>query len=277
MTSELTTHLSKLDKIALNIRKSIIKSLTEAKSGHMGGSLGLTDVFTVLYFYVLNHDPCNPNSYDRDRLVLSVGHVTPALYATLAEVGYFPMDELATLRKLESRLQGHPGKEHGLPGIELSSGSLGQGLSVAVGMAIADKMDKNKKKVYCLLGDGELQEGSNWEAAMSANHYELNNLCAIIDRNRVQIDGKTEDVMKLEPLADKWEAFGWNVLKCDGNNIEELIHTFNLINETKKPSVIIAETIMGKGVKSIEGDYRWHGKAPTNKEAKQFLNELENE
>lgn len=277
MTSELKTQLNNLDQIALNIRKSIIKSLTEAKSGHLGGSLGLADVFTVLYFYVLNHDPYNPNSPDRDRLVLSVGHLAPALYATLAEAGYFPIDELATLRKLESRLQGHPGKEHGLPGIELSSGSLGQGLSVAVGMAIADKMDKKKRKVYCLLGDGELQEGSNWEAAMSANHHKLNNLCAIIDRNRVQIDGKTEDVMKLEPLADKWKAFGWNVLQCDGNNIEELIHAFNLAKEINKPCVIIAETIMGKGIKSIEGDYRWHGKAPTNKEAKQFLSELTNE
>ena len=275
MTFQKLKSIAELEKIAFSIRKNILISLTEAGSGHTGGSLGLTDVLTVLYFNIMNHDPKNPKWEDRDRLILSVGHVTPVHYATLAQAEYFPVAELKTLRKLGTRLQGHPGREHGLPGLELSAGSLGQGLSVAVGMVLADKIDNKERTTFCICGDGELQEGSIWEAAMSAAHHKLNNLITIVDRNRVQIDGKTEDVMQIEPLADKWNAFGWKVLSCNGNDIEELISNFNNAKQTiDKPNVIIANTIMGKGVKSIENDYRWHGRVPTKTELELFLKEL---
>ena len=264
-----------LSEIAQHIRIDIVKSLAEADSGHLGGSLGLADVFTALYFKVLNHKPDSPDWDDRDRLILSIGHVAPVLYTTLAHAGYFQIEELLTLRKMGSRLQGHPGKEHGLPGLELSAGSLGQGLSVAVGLALAAKLDKKSWKVYSVHGDGELQEGSIWEAAMSASHYKLDNLIAIIDRNGVQIDGKTSEVMEIEPLADKWKAFGWQVLECDGHDFTDLIITFDKAQESAdKPTVIIAHTIMGRGIKEIEGDYRWHGKAPTKEEAERFIEEL---
>jgi len=269
------TTISNLQNISKQIRKDIILSLAESGSGHLGGSLGLADIFTILYFKVLNHKPNQPNWSDRDRLILSIGHVAPALYASLANAGYFPEEELLSLRKLNSRLQGHPGRDHGLPGIELSAGSLGQGLSVSVGMALSAKMDKKNYKTYCILGDGELQEGSVWEAAMSAAHLKLNNLFAIVDRNGVQIDGKTSDVMEIEPLADKWKSFGWNVLICDGNNFEELIFTFEKVKGNMgAPTVIIAKTKMGKGVPEIEDDYKWHGKAPGKEEAKRFIHEL---
>jgi transketolase len=268
-------HISELREIALQIRINIIRSLTEASSGHLGGSLGLADIFTALFFRILNHKPENPRWENRDRMILSIGHVSPVLYTTLAHAGYFPKDELLTLRKMGSRLQGHPGREHGLPGLELSAGSLGQGLSVAVGLALAAKMDNKSWKVYSVHGDGELQEGSIWEAAMSASHYKLDNLIAIVDRNGVQIDGKTSDVMEIEPLAAKWKDFGWNVMECDGHNFEELISSFDKAKESIiKPTVIIAHTIMGKGIKEIEGDYRWHGKAPTKEEAIRFIEEL---
>jgi transketolase len=261
-----------LGEKALQIRKDIIMSLANAGSGHLGGSLGLADIFTVLYFHTLNHNPLKPDWDERDRLILSIGHVAPVLYASLANAGYFPMEELTTLRRIGSRLQGHPGKEHGLPGIELSAGSLGQGLSVAVGLALSAKMDKKIWTVWSILGDGELQEGSVWEAAMSAAHYKLDNLIAIVDRNRVQIDGKTSDVMELEPLAEKWKAFGWLVIECDGHDIEKLVNTFTHAKQTSgKPTVIIAHTIMGKGIKEIEGDYLWHGKAPTIEEGERFI------
>jgi transketolase len=268
-------NISKLKEIALQIRINLVQCLAEAGSGHLGGSLGLADVFTALYFHILNHKPENPSWEDRDRLILSIGHVAPVLYTTLAHAGYFPTEELLTLRKLGSRLQGHPGKEHGLPGLELSAGSLGQGLSVSVGLAVAAKMDKKSWTVFSVHGDGELQEGSIWEAAMSAGHYKLDNLIAIVDRNGVQIDGKTSEVMEIEPLADKWKAFGWNVMECDGNNFKELISTFNKAKESNnRPTVILAHTIMGKGIKTIEGDYRWHGKVPIQEEAKMFVDEL---
>jgi transketolase len=273
MTNNL--HNSNLNDIALQIRIDITRSLAEAGSGHLGGSLGLADVFTALYFRILNHKPEIPGWTDRDRLILSIGHVAPVLYTTLAHAGYFPKEELLTLRKLSSRLQGHPGKEHGLPGLELSAGSLGQGLSVAVGLALAAKMDNKSWKVYSVHGDGELQEGSIWEAAMSASHYKLDNLIAIIDRNNVQIDGKTSEVMEIEPLTDKWKAFGWRVMECNGHDFEDLISTFNKARQSiNKPTVIIAHTIMGKGIKEIEGDYRWHGKAPKREEAERFIAEL---
>lgn len=259
------------------IRKDIVKVITEAGSGHTGGSLDLADIFTCLYFNILNHQPKNPNWSQRDRLVLSIGHVAPVLYTTLAHAGYFPLEELKTLRKLGSRLQGHPGREHGLPGIELSSGSLGQGLSVAVGMALAHKIDNNESYIYCILGDGELQEGSVWEAVMAAAHHQLSHLIAIVDRNNCQIDGITSKVMAIEPLVDKWKAFGWNVLNCNGHLHYEILKVFEKAKtSTNKPTVIIAETIMGKGVKCIEGDYRWHGKAPSKEEAIDFIKQIDN-
>lgn len=268
--------LNKLRSIAKSVRKDIILSLTEAGSGHLGGSLGLADVFTALYFNILNHDPQNPEWPDRDRLILSIGHVAPVLYTTLAHAGYFPKEELFTLRKLGSRLQGHPSRDHGLPGIELSAGSLGQGLSVAVGKAMTAKMNHSAWRVYSIHGDGELQEGSIWEAAMSAAHYKLDNLISLVDRNGVQIDGSTSHVMEIEPLVSKWESFGWNVIACNGNDINDILKAYNNAKSMNgKPSIIIAKTKMGKGVVSIEGDYKWHGKVPTPEQAVQFIKELE--
>lgn len=263
------------NNIATEIRISVLRSLAAAGSGHTGGSLGLADVFTALYFSVLNHRHQEPTWDGRDRVVLSIGHVAPVLYATLAHAGYFPLAELDSLRKLGSRLQGHPGKEHGLPGIELSSGSLGQGLSVATGMALAARHDRKNHRIYCIMGDGELQEGSVWEAAMSAAHHQLSNITAIVDRNYCQIDGYTHDVMEIEPLEKKWTAFGWNVIPCNGHDFDELIPAFKEAASLKNaPTVIIAKTFMGKGVKSIENDYRWHGKAPTPEQAEAFISEL---
>ncbi|MCX6306936.1 MAG: transketolase [Bacteroidetes bacterium] len=276
MHSRQTTNPEELREIAIRIRKSVVASLAEAGSGHLGGSLGLADIFTALYFSVLTHDPSHPGSPGRDRVILSIGHVAPVLYATLAHSGYFPVEELATLRKLGSRLQGHPGRDHGLPGLELSAGSLGQGLSVAVGMALAAKMDHKPHRIFSIHGDGELQEGSIWEAAMSAAHHRLDNLTAIVDRNGLQIDGRTEDVMNLEPLPEKWSAFGWEVIECDGNNMEAILNAFAKAEAVKnKPSVIIARTIMGKGIRSIEGDYRWHGKVPAKEQVGDFTRELD--
>lgn len=257
------------------IRADILRSIAEAGSGHTGGSLGLADLFTTLYFHILIHKPEEPSWEGRDRLILSIGHVAPVLYTALAHSGYFPRKELLNLRKFGSRLQGHPGRDHGLPGIELSAGSLGQGLSVAVGMAISAKMDHKDWRVYSVHGDGEMQEGSIWEAAMSAAHYKLDNLVAFIDRNGVQIDGRTSDVMEIEPLEQKWKAFGWEVFVCDGHDHRQISENVDMAKKVKgKPSVIILKTIMGKGVKSIEGDYRWHGKAPNQEELVRFLDEL---
>ncbi|MDD3741965.1 MAG: transketolase [Bacteroidales bacterium] len=265
--------ISFLQETARKIRELVIKSLTEAGSGHLGGSLGLADVFTSLYFEVLDHDPQNPGMKNRDKLVLSVGHVAPVLYSSLALSGYFPVEELMTLRKLNSRLQGHPSLTAGVPGLETASGSLGQGLSICVGMALADKLDNIERSIYCICGDGELQEGQIWEAVMSASYHQLTSITLIVDRNNVQIDGKTSDVMELDPLRERFGSFGWNVLECDGNNIEDLLFMFQNLNQTK-PNVIIAHTVMGKGVPEIEGDYNWHGKAPSNEECKRFLEQL---
>lgn len=271
-----SVHISEIKARAMEIRKSVISSLTAAGSGHLGGSLGLADIFACLHFSFMSHKPDNPNWIDRDRLILSIGHVAPVLYASLAHAGYFPIEELNTLRKFESRLQGHPGRDHGLPGIELSAGSLGQGLSVAVGIALASKMDQRKNRIISIHGDGELQEGSIWEAAMSAAHHKLDNLIAIVDRNFCQIDGRTEDVMALEPLAAKWESFGWNTLKLNGNNVSEILQALDEADSFQgKPSVLIAKTLMGKGVPAIEDDYKWHGKAPSEAEARLFIQELE--
>lgn len=269
-------NIDSLKAISCRIRKDIVQSLAAAGSGHLGGSLDLADIMTILYFHVLRHRPEEPDWQERDRLILSIGHVAPVLYATLANSGYFPIDELLSLRKLGTRLQGHPGRDNGLPGIELSAGSLGQGLGVAVGLAMAAKMDQKQWRTYCILGDGELQEGSVWEAAMSAAHYKLGNLIAIVDRNYCQIDGNTDEVMEIEPLAEKWRSFGWLVLSCNGHNFSELLRVFNeAIAVENQPVVIIASTIMGKGIKSIENDYRWHGKVPDQKQAVLFLAELD--
>ncbi len=267
---------SELELKALSIRKSVLESLYYAQSGHLGASIGLVDIFTALYFELLNHKPDQPKWNARDRLILSIGHVAPVLYASLAHAGYFPLNEIKTLRKLGSRLQGHPSIQQQLPGIELAAGSLGQGLSVSVGLALSAKLDSKDFLTYCILGDGELQEGSVWEAAMSASHHQLNNLIAIVDRNGVQIDGSNSDVMNLEPLDKKWDAFGWQVLVCDGNNINEFIKTVNIAKQEKdKPSVIIANTKMSKGISEIEDDYHWHGKAPNKSELERFIKQLE--
>jgi transketolase len=267
--------IKSLEIKANDIRQSIITMLLEAKSGHTAGPLGMADIFTLLYFKVLKHDPKNPTWIDRDRLVLSNGHICPVLYATMAHSGYFPVEELMTLRKFGSRLQGHPHREY-LPMLENSSGPLGSGLSQAVGMALADKIDGNKQRyIYCLTGDGELNEGSNWEAIMLGAKYKLNNLIAIVDRNNIQIDGNTEDIMPLDDLAEKWQSFNWHVQEVDGHNFEAV---FDAINKAKavpeKPSVIIARTIPGKGVAEFERDYKWHGKPPNKEEADMALNEL---
>jgi transketolase len=251
--------------------------LLEAGSGHTAGPLGMADVFTALYFDLLRHDPTNPNWPERDRLVLSNGHICPVLYATMAHSGYFPVEELQTLRKFGSRLQGHPHREF-LPYLETSSGPLGSGLSQAVGMALADRMDNGPatpRTIYCLMGDGELDEGNNWEAMMLGGKEKVHNLLAIVDRNNIQIDGYTEDIMPLDSLIAKWESFNWHVQEIDGNNIQAVI---NAVHQAKavfeKPSVIIARTIPGKGVKEFERKFEWHGKTPNADEAKIALDEL---
>lgn len=276
MESFQTTDGDLLREHATIIRQLILQSLTEAGSGHLGASLGLADLFTTLYFSVLRHDPSRPHWPERDRLVLSIGHAVPVLYATLAHAGYFKTEELQSLRKLGSRLQGHPGRDHGLPGLELSAGSLGQGLSVAIGMALAARFDGSNHTVFVVMGDGELQEGSVWEAAMAASHHHLDNLVAIVDRNGVQIDGPTEKVMHLEPLADKWKSFGWQVAECDGHNREQLIKTLEHARNATQPAVVLAHTILGKGIPEIEGDYKWHGKVPSREQLPGFLKDLHN-
>lgn len=266
--------IEKLIKISYEIRKDVINMLAKAGSGHLGGSLGMADIFTVLYFNELKHDPLQPDWELRDRVIVSNGHIAPVWYATLSNAGYFSKKELFSLRQFGSRLQGHPSRLSGLPGIESSSGSLGQGLSVATGMALAAKFFQSDYRVFCLMGDGELQEGNVWEAFMSAGHYKLANLLAIVDRNRLQIDGNTEEVMSLEPLKNKITDFNWNVLECDGNDIKDILRCFKSVSWSQKPTCVIANTVMGRGVKSIENNHLWHGKAPNNEEAINFLIEL---
>ncbi len=259
------TEVEKLENKAREVRISIIQMLAEAKSGHTGGPLGMADIFTTLYFKLLRHDPLNPSWGERDRVVLSNGHICPVLYSTMAHAGYFPVEELLTLRKFGSRLQGHPHREF-LPMLETSSGPLGSGLSQAVGMALADRMDHGKvtpRFVYCFLGDGELNEGQNWEAMMMAAKEKLGNLVAIIDRNNIQIDGFTEDVMPLSPLYDKWKSFGWHVLEIDGHDIRAIVSAIREAQTIfEKPSVIIAHTVPGRGVPYMEHRYEWHGMPP---------------
>ena len=265
-----------LEKEANDIRQSIIESLVSAGSGHTAGPLGMTDIFTYLYFHELKHDPKNPELEDRDRLILSNGHICPVLYATMAHAGYFPKEELKTLRHFGTRLQGHPHREF-MPWLETSSGPLGSGLSQACGMALADRIDgkDNDRFIYCLMGDGELNEGNVWEAAMLAGKNKLWNIIAVIDRNNIQIDGFTQDVMPLEDLAGKWDSFNWHVIEISGHDFQAID---SAISEAKsvgdKPSVIIAHTIPGKGVHEFERDYTWHGKPPSKEEAQMALKEL---
>lgn len=266
--------LKELDKKAEQARELLIKTLLEAGSGHSAGPLGMADIFTAFYFHILNHDPKNPDWEDRDRLVLSNGHICPIRYVSMAQAGYFPVDELKTLRKINSRLQGHPHRTV-LPGLETTSGPLGEGLSQSIGIALAAQMDKKKYYTYVICGDGELNEGNCWEAIMLAGKLQLNNLVMVIDRNNIQIDGFTEDVMPLEPLRDKFEAFNWHVLEADGHNIEQFVDRINEAQAIfEKPTVIIAHTIPGKGVEFMEKDFHWHGKPPNKEEAKEALHEL---
>lgn len=263
-----------LRKKALIIRKHVIESIYRAGSGHPGGSLSIADVIDCLYFHELRHDPANPKWEDRDRLVLSKGHSCPALYAALAECGYFPVEELKNLRKLGHFLQGHPCMEK-VPGVDMSTGSLGQGLSVGIGMALAGKLDKKDYRVFVIMGDGEMDEGQVWEAASASSHCKLDNLIAILDRNGLQIDGPTEEIMSLEPMAWRWRAFGWHVIEIDGHDMEEILESFHLANESKKPTLIIAYTIKGKDVSFMEGTLSFHGKPPSKEEYLMAMTELE--
>lgn len=266
--------IKELEKIAANIRTGIIKAVSAAGSGHPGGSLSAADIVTVLYFHEMNIDPKNPKMKNRDKFVLSKGHAAPLLYAALAEKGFFPKEDILTLRKINSKFQGHPDSKK-LPGIETSTGSLGQGFSMSIGMALAGRVDNNDGRVYVLLGDGELQEGLVWEAAMSAGHYGLDNMVAIVDWNGLQIDGRNSDVMTVEPVADKFAAFGWNVMQIDGHNYTEIIGALAHARSYKgKPTAIIAKTHKGKGVSFMEDEAGWHGKAPDAEQTAQALKEI---
>ncbi|NQU95284.1 MAG: transketolase [Candidatus Omnitrophica bacterium] len=263
-----------LKKKAVQIRKDILTMLEKAASGHTGGSLSLVEIMVALYYYKIKHDPKKPDWPGRDKVILSKGHACPTLYAILADLGYFPREELWTLRKLGSRLQGHP--QIGLPGVEISSGSLGQGLSIANGMALANKMDGIKTKTYCIMGDGETNEGQVWEAAMTASHYKLDNVCGIIDFNKMQIDGFCCDVKELEPYAKKWQDFGWHAIEVDGHDPECLTRALDEADEVKnKPQVIIAHTVKGKGISFVENQVKWHGIAPKKEELERALKELD--
>lgn len=266
---------SDLKVISANVRKDIIKMLGLAGSGHPGGSLSSVELLVSLYFKHMKYDPKNFNDPNRDYFILSKGHVAPVLYAILAQLDCITSDELCTLRHAGSRLQGHPAKEKDIPGIEVSTGSLGYGLSVGAGVAVGLKQKKQDNRVYVLMGDGEQQEGSVWEAVMAAQHYKLNNLCAIIDNNGLQIDGPTKDVLNVEPLADKYKAFGWNVIEIDGHNLDEVDKAYTKAKEEKdRPTVIIAKTIKGKGVSFMENLAEWHGKAPSKEQVDNAIAEI---
>lgn len=269
--------ISDLEEMATQIRRDIINMLLISKSGHSGGPLGTADIFTALYFNILNLDNTNPKWENRDYLLVSIGHIAPVWYAALARRGYFEPDELKFLRKINGRLQGHPAplKTHGLPGIEIASGSLGQGLSVAVGTALALKTDGKNNRVFCINGDGELQEGQMWESIMTAAHHKVSNLTMIIDFNDCQIDNRVHKVMNIEPLEEKFKAFGWQVVQINGNDIPQILNAVNNVKrDRQKPYAIIAKTKMGKGVSFMEDDYRWHGVPPNNEQGKTALSEL---
>jgi transketolase len=258
---------------ARKVRRLIIQMLCEAGSGHTGGCLSAVDIVTTLYFHHMQHNPKDPDWPERDRFILSKGHCAPLLYAVLAECGYFPEEELKTLRKIGSRLQGHPDMKK-LPGIEATTGSLGQGLSISNGIALGGKLNKLNYAVYVLLGDGETGEGQVWEAAMFANHYRLDNVVAILDRNRLQVDGPTEDIMAIEPVKDKWLSFGWHTIEVNGHNFPEILDALEESGKIDKPVIIIADTIKGRGVSFMEDKVGWHGKAPNREEAEKALEEL---
>ncbi|MBI4457653.1 transketolase [Candidatus Uhrbacteria bacterium] len=267
--------LKELEIIANKLRQHVITSVANAKSGHQGGPLGMADIFTVLYFHELKHDPKKPDWPDRDRVILSNGHICPIRYAAMAEAGYFPVKELMTLRKLGSRLQGHPERAK-LPGSETTSGPLGAGLAQAVGLAYAARLDKKTFKTWALTSDGEHEAGLHWEAVLFAGKYRLDNLICVIDRNNIQIDGKTEDIMPLEPLRAKYEAFNWHVIECDGNDITDVVRAFHEArNIFQKPICIIAHTMPGKGVSYMEGNYAWHSQPFKPGEAEQAVKELQ--
>ena len=266
--------IERLKSKAAEMRKDIITMVGAANSGHPGGSLSAADILAALYFHVMRHDPKDPKRPDRDRFVLSKGHASPVLYAALAEAGYYPKEEITTFRRIDSRLQGHPDMKK-LPGVEFTTGSLGQGLSGACGMAIAGKLDSKDYRVFCMVGDGESEEGQIWEAAMAAAHFELDNLTAITDFNGLQIDGPLCDIMTVMPVPDKWRAFGWNVIEIDGHDFEQILDA--LAPERKvqgKPTMIVAHTVKGKGVSYMEGVCDWHGKAPNAEQVEQALAEL---
>ncbi|MCD8494687.1 MAG: transketolase [Candidatus Pacebacteria bacterium] len=263
-----------LELQAIEVRQSIIDMLEDAGSGHTAGSLDMADIFTALYFHVAKHDPKNPEWPERDRIILSNGHIVPVRYATMAHAGYFPIQELKTLRTFGSRLQGHPERTH-LPGLETTSGPLGSGLSQAAGMAYAAKMDKRNHHIFCLMSDGEMQAGNIWEAAMFAHAHALDNLIGIVDRNYIQINGRTEDVMPIEPFAEKWESFGWRVIEINGHRMDAIVEACEAAKaHTGSPVVIIAHTIPGKGVPEIEFDHEWHGKAPSQEQQDRWLKDL---
>lgn len=263
-----------LESIAAKVRIDVIRAIHNAASGHPGGSLSAADIVTALYFSEMNIDPADPKKADRDKFILSKGHAGPVQYAALAERGYFPVSDMMRLRKLGSNFQGHPNM-HKVPGIEMSTGSLGQGISVSVGMALANKLDGNPGRVYTLLGDGELQEGLVWEAVMSAAHYNLDNMVAIVDFNGLQIDGRNDDVMTVNPIDEKFAAFGWHVIVIDGHDFDEILDAFAKAKSCKgRPTAIIAKTHKGKGVSFMEDNPGWHGKAPNAEEAKQAVEEL---
>ena len=268
------TDIKQLQEKAKEVRKGIIEAVYSNKSGHPGGSLSIADIMTVLYFNQMNIDEKNPKWEDRDRLVLSKGHCSPALYSCLANRGFFDVEKLKTFRNINSNLQGHPDMNK-VPGVDISSGSLGQGLSCANGMAIAGKMDNKNYRVYCILGDGEIEEGQVWEAAMASNKYKLDNLCVIVDNNNLQIDGTIEEVMSSYPIDEKFKSFGFQVINIDGHNIQEIIDAFDVAKNAKdKPTCIIAKTIKGKGVSYMENDVKWHGIAPNEEQYQLAMKEL---
>ena len=265
---------AQLAQMVKDIRVAIVKMIAKAGSGHIGGSLGMADIFSALYFEVLNHDPKNPNWEERDRLILSNGHICPVLYATLAFSGYFPKKNLLTYATLGSDLQGHPERER-LPGVETTSGPLGSGLAQAAGIALTARVDQKKFQTACITSDGEHDEGNHWEAVMFAAKYKLSNLTSIVDRNDIQIGGFTEDIMPISPLADKYRSFNWNVVEINGHDFDEILDAFKLANEEKtKPTVIVAHTTAGKGVSFMEGKWEWHDRVPNKKETKNALEEL---
>lgn len=267
-------NINELKATSQELRVDIIRMLVEAGSGHPGGSLSCIDLITTLYFHKLRHRPQQPDWPDRDRFVLSKGHCVPALYAALAKAGYFSREELLSLRKLSSRLQGHPDR-HRFPVLEASTGSLGQGLSVALGMAQAGKLSKKDYRVYCMISDGECQCGQIWEAAMAAPMFQLDNLCVLLDYNKIQLSGAVKDIMNIEPLADKWRSFNWNVIEIDGHNFESILTALDQSEQIKgKPTLILCQTVKGKGVSFMEGKWEWHGKAPNKEEGERAIQEI---